>query len=420
MNISTLQSNLDFIKSLYFHEEWKDKHCKKEILKAIEECNEKIEKAFGLSMHKLDRYKSSFEAVEKVANKFPSTLAYENHGRIPIQFAATSNGYEYVPILAKEGMKHKVGGEDARGGLLKVDPKENRGWNVLQFFVRIGISTDAHDAKRVNVLKELRRSGLLLKKDIQEYNLLQYSCYEPTKERFEYLANWDPDALTESRYHNKPLIHAMANFEVSLHLLLKAGFKYHPNIGGLLFIEDDNGIIAFDAICNEIGEEKTMEILHDILSPTREFPILHHVFIKTPQHQKLFTDKFPWAYHLKDHNGRTLHQAVLAAGAKVMNECGFLFASLSDNQIQEKDPISTLHPFAAMAVGEHADLEKCYYLLRRQPSVLEKRSRIENIRKRKKRRIELSANGDGQAKRKKTKKKNQIANHTNEDVSQER
>ena len=39
MNISTFQSNLDFIKSLYFHEEWKDEKCRDDILEAIEEAN---------------------------------------------------------------------------------------------------------------------------------------------------------------------------------------------------------------------------------------------------------------------------------------------------------------------------------------------------------------------------------------------
>ena len=366
MYISTLQSNLDFIKSLYFHEGWKDEECRDTILEAVEECNEKILDAFGWSMHFLYRHRPSVEAVEKVANKFPSTLSYEDDdGQIPIQSAAGFDGFEYVPVLAKEGMKHKVGGEDARGGLLLV-----------------------YDAKRLNVLKELRALGLLLKNDIREHCLLGCSCSELSKESFEYLVNWDPDALIETITVNKPLIHDMENYNVqnSLHLILKAGFKYHPEIGGLLFIEDDNGTIAFDKICNDEGEKTIMNILHEILSPTQDFPILHHIFIKAPKHKELFTTKFPWAYHLKDHNGRTLQQSILAAGPDVMNVHYELFASLSDNQIQTKDPVTTLFPFAAMVVGEHADLEKCYYLLRRQPSVLERRSRTENIRRRRKKR----------------------------------
>ena len=44
---------------------------------------------------------------------------------------------------------------------------------------------------------------------------------------------------------------------------------------------------------------------------------------------------------------------------------------MSDDQIRSKDPITTLYPFAAVASGEEGDLEKAFYLLRRQPCVLE-------------------------------------------------
>ena len=64
-----------------------------------------------------------------------------------------------------------------------------------------------------------------------------------------------------------------------------------------------------------------------------------------------------------------------------MNEHQLLFAMLTDNQIREKDPITTLYPFAAMAVGEHADVEGCFYLLRRHPSVMDERSRTSVCRR---------------------------------------
>ena len=104
-------------------------------------------------------------------------------------------------------------------------------------------------------------------------------------------------------------------------------------------------------------------MLHRILTPACNYPILHHVLTRAPHHKMIFMQKFPWAYKLKDHNNRSLHQIVLASGPKTMNECEFLFASLSDNQIRTKDPITTLYPFAAMAAGEHFDLERSYYLL---------------------------------------------------------
>ncbi|GFH48851.1 predicted protein [Chaetoceros tenuissimus] len=44
---------------------------------------------------------------------------------------------------------------------------------------------------------------------------------------------------------------------------------------------------------------------------------------------------------------------------------------MSDDEICEKDPVTTLYPFAAVASGDYGDLEKSFYLLRRQPGVLD-------------------------------------------------
>ncbi|GFH57239.1 hypothetical protein CTEN210_13715 [Chaetoceros tenuissimus] len=380
MNISTFQAKLDFIKSIYFFEEWKDEECRGDILKAIEECNEKIEEAFGKSMHKLHKHKPSVDAVEKVIKKFPSTLSYESDvdGRIPIQSTAISPCVGYVPVLAKEGMKHKVGDgdertglliEDGRGGLLIEDPSDGCHRNTLRCLIE---NSDIDDESAIRVFKELQKSGVLVKTDIK--HLLWFSCYEENKMRFEFLVSCDPEALIQ------PFIHYIGPQpkDQDITVLLKAGFKHHPNIGGLLFVKDYKGTTAFDCLCIEKGKEKAMSLLYEILTPDSTYPILHHVFINAPQHKDLFIKKFPWAYGLKDHNGRTLHQAVLAAGPDIMNKNDIILASLSDDQIQTNDPITTLFPFAAMAVGEHADLEKTFYLLRRQPSVMDRHSRLDN------------------------------------------
>ncbi|GFH44099.1 hypothetical protein CTEN210_00573 [Chaetoceros tenuissimus] len=396
MNISILKSNLDFIHNIYHHEEWKDEKCKNDILKAIEKCNEKIEKAFGKSMHRLGKHKPPVEAVEKVVNKFPSTLLYEGYEeQIPIQTAASNGSIEYIQILLIEGVKYKVGGEDARGGLLTKDPSDDDGWNTLQILSNYtgDGDEDEEDTKRLNALKELQNMGLIVKQDIKEQKLLSTSCSEQSKKRFEYLVNWDPDALINTTVEGQPLAHSFEDSEEFL-VFFKSSFKYYPNIGGLLFIKDDDGNTAFDTMCDEIGTKETMTILYEILTPKSDYPILHHVLVNAPQHKELFMEYFPWAYHLKDQNNRTLHQAVLAAGPDVMNLNKQLFASLSDAQIREKDPVTTLYPFAAMAVGEHADLKNTFYLLRRYPSVLDRHARARADR------------GDLSKRRKKRKKEN--------------
>jgi hypothetical protein len=181
--------------------------------------------------------------------------------------------------------------------------------------------------------------------------------------------------LIKTRFGDKPLAHSSFERTEDLSVFLESSFKYHPHLGGLLFINDDDGNIAFDSMCDKIGTKKTMTILYELLTPKSDYPILHHIFTKAPRHKDLFMEYFPWATQLRDHHGRSLQQAVLAAGPDIMNASNFLFPMLMDDQIREKDPITTLYPFAAMAVGENADLEKSFYLLLRDPSVLERHSR---------------------------------------------
>lgn len=146
----------------------------------------------------------------------------------------------------------------------------------------------------------------------------------------------------------------------------------------LIIVESDRSIETENSYKNQDGnttvldkafeiyrEKKVMEILHKILSPKSDYPILHHIFSKAPQYKDLFSEKFEWAGTLTDHNGRSLHQAVLAAGPMIVKKNAVLFTQLQDSQILEKDPITTLFPFAAIAEGEHGDLHKCFELLRR-------------------------------------------------------
>ncbi|GFH56800.1 hypothetical protein CTEN210_13276 [Chaetoceros tenuissimus] len=403
MNIATFQDNLSFIKDIYSKGEWKDKKCRDEILEALEEANSKILNAFCKSVHNLSDHKPSTKSVEKVVTKFPSTLSSLNEdGRLPIQSAVENDatGLDFVVVLAKEGLKHDVGDENARGGLLTVDPKDENGWNTLQCFSNIDTEDSEHseeyDVRSVNALKQLQRLGLLKKKDIQQYGLLWCSCRN--KGRFEYFTSLDPDALLNTKVDNIPWIHDVVDIN-HLSLALKEGFRYFGSIGGLLFVKNIEGETLLDSSIEYYGTEPMMTMLHELLLPACNYPILHHIFLKAPQHKDVFIQKFPWAYQLRDHNNRSLHQAILAAGPEMMNNNDFLFAALSDDQIRERDPVTTLYPFAAMATGSNADLEKSFYLLRREPGVLDQRvvQRSSNKRKasrlrrssRKKRKVEL-------------------------------
>ena len=76
-----------------------------------------------------------------LVERIPSAISYTNGiGQLPVQSAAwwDSCSAKYIPILAKEGIKHNVGGDRMHGGLLVGDPKVTLNWNTLEALVNIG------------------------------------------------------------------------------------------------------------------------------------------------------------------------------------------------------------------------------------------------------------------------------------------
>ncbi|GFH54603.1 predicted protein [Chaetoceros tenuissimus] len=142
---------------------------------------------------------------------------------------------------------------------------------------------------------------------------------------------------------------------------IKAGFKYFPDIGGILFLKDRKGISVLDYALETFGEAKAKK------------------------HKDLFLQWFPWAYHIQDHNGRSLHQEVIAKACHTVKGDAYFFATLSETQLKEKDPVTMLCLFAVSAVGKRADLNTCFLLLSRQPSVLESSGSVGLFNNKKKR-----------------------------------
>lgn len=100
-----------------------------------------------------------------------------------------------------------MGGDDGRGGLLAFTILHEVGgeetiWNALNFILYMGRSYDDKGMTCLNVIKELRLSNLILKKDIRDHHLLVKSCHTKTEVVFDYLADWDPVALKETTHSN--------------------------------------------------------------------------------------------------------------------------------------------------------------------------------------------------------------------------
>ena len=388
-----LKSQLQFVEEI--RNEWeKDKEWEQGMTDLVKDTKQKLVELFGQSLHRLEKIDPDESAFEKVAKKIPSSLSFVHEGLLPIQRAASYDdisSLKYIPLMAKEGVKRNVGGEGKRGGLL---------CGVLHDLVYHGHSVHPEEKDRicVEVLKQLKKEGLLVKEDIIDHDLIYMSTGPATINRFKFFVDWDPDAVENYFKYGQLLMHRVATDVLEdFHAVLEVLLEKYPTQAGYLFQKNDEGITAFEELEGVATLEEKMQALNSILSPKCNVPILHHALVAVPQHRDSFMKWFPWAYNLKDHNGRSLTQAILAAGSEYIDMNISVFASMSDDQIRTKDPVTTLYPFAAVAAEEDGDLQKTFYLLRRQPGVLDpwstvvRRPRRSNKQKKRKRSPSLSS-----------------------------
>jgi hypothetical protein len=332
----------------------------------------------GEYLHNLREHQPDEDTLQKIIDNVHSSLSYEDdEGYLPI-FSSSNykESVHYVPLLAKEGVKHNVGGDDARGGLLG-------GCNVLTALTFYDCHIDA-DPLYLDVMKKLKESKLFLREDIQDHHLLYLACKPASSMRFEFLAGWCPEGLMTSKYA-LPLIHAqIKNCSIEyLSMVLKTALNYHPNDLGLLFLKDSEGQTACERAFKKYGNDKTMAAIGELIPfDDPKIPILHHVAKHAPQYMKDFGSRYPSATYFRDSQGRTLHQAKLASGHKTYMDDPMFFLEMSDEQMREIDPGNDLYPFMVAASGETCDLSAVYSLLRRNPT-LAHRSKPKRRRKRK-------------------------------------
>jgi hypothetical protein len=220
-------------------------------------------------------------------------------------------------------------------------------------------------------LKRLKESNLFLKQDIQDYELLSWSCFTACHLRFDYLAEMDPEGLGE------PLIHIIINTHESstetFQLFLTTALKYHPENIGLLFQKDYTGKTAFECALNKYGNEATFGAIEQCipLDGAEQLPILHRVVENAPQYSNEFEMRYPSSMFIRyKNNGRKLYQSELASGNKTFNRDSMFFLRMSDEQVRELDPGTDLYPFMVSASGQTSDLSAIYHLLRRNPSLV--------------------------------------------------
>ncbi|MGK3749528.1 MAG: hypothetical protein ACI8RD_001823 [Bacillariaceae sp.] len=239
----------------------------------------------------LDSDRDTEEEVETVIRFFPEVLSRrkeDGDGNFyPIQLISFTHHWgcnvkavSFIPIVARIAIDFGLFEEQYRGGLLCQDEVECKtvlenltDWRYLSDRRNVTFNHEVDD-KYLQVLIRLRKMGLLNKEDIQEYNLLNQLCTEEyiAEKRFRFLAEWDPTALAQIDViiGCLPLHHAACNNNYSIRgfqLVFEYGIRYFPKKKGinLLFRKKNNGVTPFQYACERLGCEKVMKIIEDTI-----------------------------------------------------------------------------------------------------------------------------------------------------------
>ena len=351
-----------------------------EIIRVVKAAKKGVIRATGGALHRLMQTNPSIETVKKLIQGVPDALSFQDEcdHQLPIQSAVyycMLDTVKYIHILAKEGLKHEVGGRGTRGGLLVPDPEDEHIRNTLQLIVSKGRPGNPipYDTAYLDALKELRKDNLFLKEDIKEQNLLYHSCTPKATMRFEYLAEWDPVNLMTGIYDRVPLSHAIIDDGLDeFTMYFQTALKYYPQHLGFLFQKDRFGKTAYERGIEKHGIDETFNVIKQCIPTDTKLPILHHVIKDAPQFMNDLSLRYISTMYLRDADGRTLTQAAVASGSKTVKSDTMFFGKMTDDEIAELDPVTKQYPFLTCASCETNDLSTIYFLLSKNPSLLEK------------------------------------------------
>jgi len=179
-----------------------------------------------------------------------------------------------------------------------------------------------------------------------------------------------------STYEGLPISHAIIKREQgsidAFTMYFQTALKYHPQHLGFLFQKDDSGQTAFERFVKIYGNDTTFNVIKQCIPIDTKLPILHHVIKDAPQFMNDFSLRYISTMYLRDADGRTFKQAAIASGSKTFKNDSVFFGMMTDDEIAELDPVTNQYPFLTCAACETSDLSTIYFLLSKNPSLLEK------------------------------------------------
>jgi hypothetical protein len=289
----------------------------------------------------LDSDRDTEAEVEAIVRVFPEVLTRRKYDDenfyYPIQlltFALDEDGdwqcneksVSFIPILARLAIEFGLFEEDKRGGLLCEDGKINVLQDLMLSDGQTELPNQEHneylDTKQLQVLIQLRKLGYVKKEDIQRNGLLHRLCRNDyfAEKRFRFLAEWDPSALTQTYHDGQLPIHCAAEISSiqGFRSVFQAGIHYYPKKKGisLLFRKDDHDKTPFQYACRNFGYQTVIKVIEETLADH---------------------------YHLND-----------------------------DSDDDANGTYNIVDALITACIDEHIHLDCVYFLLRREPDVLQK------------------------------------------------
>lgn len=315
-------------------------------------------------MHQTKHDISEIKIMKTIVEETPYHLSLKDaDGNLPIHAASQddSSSSTYVPLLAKAGVEHRVGGEKGRGGLLISSTSGSR---PLKKIVKNG---------GLSTIKALRNTEptLLKPEDIKRGCLIHNAVLYDHLDLIKVLTDVHPQGLYEAEGEGKIPIYFAKSLEVTK-ILIKTAIKHDPNhtsIGGL-FAKNKGGILTINIIIDRFGKSDAWKCIEEGLSQSKDIPILHKAILYAPEHVENILTSFPHASFLRDENGRLPIHVALETGMKWST---LLVSIMNANTLHlgEVDPMTKFCPSALAAVEPSCDLRTISYLLRMHPKHIE-------------------------------------------------
>jgi hypothetical protein len=250
--------------------------------------------------HGLDSGRDTEAEIETAIRFFPDVLTRrkqvwgvdETDGSfIPIHFLVFTRNEDntrmsnvkavsFIPLVVRLAIELGLFEEHERGGLYE-DYMYFAIFEDLLHTDSIEHNNREHhepvDDKYLQVLIQLRKMDLFKKEDIQSFHLLEmlfYHDYYFSEKRFLFLVEWDPNSLLHANDDDGflPLHVAARNASIrGFQIIFEYCIRYFPQkIGINLLFQEDYDIggndTPFQYACDEFGHEQVMKVVEDALT----------------------------------------------------------------------------------------------------------------------------------------------------------